>query len=81
MIRTQLYLPELLYREVAFIAKREKKKKAQVIREALEKGIEQKRPRQTVGEAFLELAKLGDRLNLKGPTDLSVNHDTYYEEL
>ena len=37
MIRTQIYLPKELYQEVAFTAEREKKTRAAVIREALEK--------------------------------------------
>ena len=81
MIRTQIYLPKSLYQEVQLMARSEKKAKAAVIRELLEQSIAVKKKHRTAGEALLELAKLGARLNLKGPKDLSVNHDKYYEEI
>jgi len=81
MIRTQVYLPKNLYIEVELLAKQEKKARARVIRELLEQSIAQKNRRNNAGEALLELARLGKRLNLKGPKDLSVNHDKYYEEI
>lgn len=80
MIRTQVYLPKMLYSEVSLIAKREKKAKAQVIRESLQRGLKQAKTG-TIGEALQELVDLGKKLNLRGPTDLSTNHDKYlYEE-
>ncbi len=81
MIRTQVYLPKVLYNEVQLVAQGEKKARAAVIRELLEQGIAQKKKQRTAGEALLELARLGKRLNLKGPKDLSINHDKYYEEI
>ncbi len=82
MIRTQVYLPKALYQQVDLVAKREKKAKAQVIRETLEEGLDKKQEAQeTVGEALLRLAALGKKLKLRGPRDLSTNHDKYlYEE-
>lgn len=80
MIRTQIYLPEDLYREIGWLAKKEKKAKAQVIREALEHSLESRR--ETIGEALGKLIKLGEKLHLHGPKDLSINHDKYlYEDL
>lgn len=79
MIRTQIYLPEDLYREIGWLAKKEKKAKAQVIREALEKEIEKKQG--NAGETLLKLAAMAKKYKWKGPKDLSVNHDKYlYEE-
>lgn len=75
MIRTQIYLPKELYQEIGWLAKKEKKAKAQVIREALEKDV--KKRQGSVGKALLELAELGKKLNLRGPKDLSINHDKY----
>jgi len=81
MIRTQVYLPKMLYSQVSLIAKREKKAKAQVIRESLKRGLKGTKT-ETVGEALLKLAELGKKLNLRGPKDLSTNHDKYlYEDL
>lgn len=79
MIRTQIYLPKELYEEVGLVAKRQKKPKAQVIREAIEEKMQEKRG--NAGEALLRLAALGKKLNITGPTDLSSRIDEYlYEE-
>lgn len=81
MILTQVYLPKVLYNEVQLVAQGEKKARAAVIRELLEQGIAQKKKQRSPREALLELARLGKRLNLRGPKDLSFNHDKYYEEI
>lgn len=81
MIRTQVYLTEELCRDIEIVARREKKPKAKVIRDSIEKGLAKKKPKQTAGEALLGLAELGEKLGVKGPTDLSTNHDSYYEEI
>lgn len=78
MIRTQIYLPEDLYREIGWLAKKEKKAKAQVIREALEKEVEKKQG--NAGETLLKLAAMAKKYKWKGPKDLSVNHDKYLYE-
>lgn len=78
MIRTQIYLPQQLYQAIDLVAKKEKKAKAQVIREALEKDMEKKQG--NAGKFLLEIAELGKKLNLKGPKDLSVNIDKYLYE-
>ncbi len=75
MIRTQIYLPEELYREIGWLAKKEKKAKAQVIREAIEKKVEKKRG--NAGETLLKLAAMAKKYKWKGPKDLSTNHDKY----
>lgn len=80
MIRTQIYLTKELYQEVAFTAKREKKPKAAVIREALGKGLIKKRSKKNAGSVLLEIAELGEKLKLKGPKDLSQNIDKYLYE-
>ena len=78
MIRTQVYLPKDLYRHIDLVAKRDKKAKAQVIREVLDEGIKKKHG--NAGEALLRLAKLGEKLNIRGPKDLSKNIDKYLYE-
>lgn len=78
MIRTQVYLPKDLYQHIDLVAKREKKAKAQVIREVLDEGIKKKHG--NAGEALLRLAKLGEKLNIRGPKDLSKNIDKYLYE-
>jgi len=78
MIRTQVYLPKDLYRNIDLIAKREKKAKAKIIREALEKSLAQKQG--NAGNVLLRIAKLAKKLNSKGPKDLSANIDKYLYE-
>lgn len=80
MKRTQIYLPESLEREIAFIAKKEGKPKAQVIREHLEANIASTRvgKAKNAGEALLELATHAVK---SGDPHLSQNIDKYlYEE-
>lgn len=79
MIRTQIYLPQQLYQAIDLVAKKEKKAKAQIIREALEKNMEKKQA--NAGETLLKLAAMAKKYKWKGPKDLSTNHDKYlYEE-
>ena len=77
MIRTQIYLPKSLYQNIGLIAKRENKSKAAVIRSILEKIIEKKINKQSLGEALEKLIESGKQFKMKGPTDLSTNHDKY----
>lgn len=78
MIRTQIYLPKELYQEVDWVAKKEKKPKAQVIREAIEKDVGKKRG--NAGDTLLKLAAMAKKYKWKGPKDLSTNHDKYLYE-
>lgn len=77
MIRTQVYLHKDQVQEIAFLAKKQKKDKAKVIRTLIQKGIEAEKDKQSVGNSLLELASLGKVLKLRGPQDLSTNLDTY----
>lgn len=76
MIRTQIYLPKDLYQEISLRAIREKKPKAQIIRENIKKGLEENKNKPS--KAFAQLAKNP----IKGlPADLSANIDKYlYDE-
>ncbi|MEK7165287.1 MAG: hypothetical protein AAB874_00575 [Patescibacteria group bacterium] len=59
------------------MAKSEKKVTAQVIRDLLEQGIKTTQRKKSLGNALLELSKLG----IRGPRNLSTNHDDYYKEI
>lgn len=80
MTRTQIYLPKDLYQEIALKAKVENKAKAVIIREALEDGLNKKLPKRNAGSVLLEIAAMADKLQTKGPKDLSINHDKYLYE-
>jgi len=79
MIRTQIYLPKQLYQVIDLVAKKEKKPKAEVIREALEKDMDKRHG--NAGSTLLEIAAMAKKYKWKGPKDLSKNIDKYiYEE-
>ena len=79
MIRTQVFLTEEQARDIKLRAKREKKREAEVIRELLSKGLHASRSTsgETTGEALLRLARLGEKLRVKAPTDVSSRIDDY----
>jgi len=75
MLRTQIYLPQDLRREIDVVARREKKPAAQVIRELLVDGVYSKQ-QESIGRAFSRLVNL----NARGPKDLSTRLDHYLYE-
>lgn len=79
MIRTQVYLTEQQAQTIKRQAHREQRPEAEVIRDLVDKGLLVSRGQkpQTAGESLLEVAALGERYGLKGPRDLSTNHDDY----
>ncbi|MBI1863812.1 hypothetical protein HYS03_01235 [Candidatus Woesebacteria bacterium] len=83
MIRTQVYLTEDLYQTIRLKAKKEKRPTAQLIRHLLETGLKEKnkKTKTNAGDALLRIARLGEKLKIKGPKYLSTNIDKYlYEE-
>jgi len=78
MLKTYLYIPDELDKQIIKAAKSQKKSKAEVIRKALEKGFESMETQKPGGaEVLLKLAEIAKKYNVKGPRDLSVNHDYY----
>lgn len=74
MVRTQIYIPEELHRELTFLAKKESLSLAELIRQFVRMGIKTKKRRRNSGKTLLELA----RYAVKGlPKDLSTKHDEY----
>ncbi len=81
MIRTFIYFPEELNREIENLAEDTKRSKATVIREALEEGLTSIKKQKSGGiEALLKIAELGEKINAHGPKDLSRNLDKYLWE-
>src|SRR3954451_21910077 len=79
MVRTQVYLTEEQARDIKIRAQRERRREADVIRDMLERGrlTSTGKRQETAGQAMLRLVEVVKRLGLKGPTDLSTNHDDY----
>ena len=74
MVRKQVYLTQELATDVWILAQKERKSQAEVIREVLTEGVDRQfRRLKRKSGSLLDLAKLG----IKGPRDLSRNHDEY----
>jgi len=79
MIRTQVYLTEEQTQEIKLRAKRENKAEAVIIRGLLDTGrnVSLHTNHESTGDALLRLAKLGEKLHVKAPADLSARIDHY----
>jgi len=64
-------------RDIKLRAKREEKPEAEVIRELVDLGfsVSESQNRESTGEALLRLAKLGEKLQVKAPANLSARID------
>lgn len=71
MIRTQIYLPEDLKQDLEFLAKREKKPVAEIVRRVLKREMASKKEATT--DIFAKIASYAG----KGPRDLSTNMFDY----
>ena len=76
MLKTYLYVPEQLEEKIKRTAKIQNKSKAEIIRQALEKGIAVVGRQGTASaQALLELEKLGKQVKLQGPRNSSQRID------
>lgn len=76
MLKTYLYVPDDLKEKINLTAKAQNKSKAEVIRQALEKGIVAVQNQGTASaQILLKLAKMGESANLKGPKNSSERID------
>ena len=78
MLKTYLYIPDQLARQVNSAVKVHHKSKAAILRHALEKGLASMR-QQDVSSAHVltKIAALGTKHKLVGPADSSKNFDKY----
>jgi len=70
MLKTYLYIPEYLDGKINLYAKTQKKSKAEVIRQAIEKGLTVLNQTGSA-QTLLMLAEIGERHKLKGIHDVS----------
>lgn len=70
MLKTYLYIPDHLEQKIINAAKQHKKSKAEVMRQALEKGVEILHERGSAA-SLLKLAEIGKKANFKGIHDSS----------
>lgn len=76
MHKTFVYFPNDLRQEIEALAKKEKKSKAKVIREALQQGLTAKKQQSGIDVLF-KIAELGRKYKPKGPRDASQKIDEY----
>ncbi|EKD91288.1 MAG: hypothetical protein ACD_30C00028G0007 [uncultured bacterium] len=79
MQRISVHIPEETKQRINFIAQSESKPEAEIIREAIDEGLEQIYPQKNSGQALLDLAKMAEKIPTKGklPKDLIKNLDYY----
>ena len=78
MLKTYLYVPDELEKRINLTAKIQNKSKAEVIRQALEKGITVVQNQGTASVKVLQkIAELGKKYNVKGPKDAVERFDEY----
>lgn len=78
MLKTYLYIPEKLEKQIVYIARTQNKSKAEIIRQALEKGLVSVQHQSAASaEVLLKIAALGKKNKVKGPRDSSTRMDEY----
>lgn len=78
MLKTYLYIPEQLEEKIKLTAKTQNKSKADVIRQALERGINDIQQEGTASaQVLLKIAELGRKYKVKGPKDAVERFDEY----
>lgn len=78
MLKTYLYIPEELNREIGYLVKMQNTSKAEVMRLVIKAGVAQIKNQKIGGaEVLLRLAEMGKKIHAKGPKDLSANLDKY----
>lgn len=76
MLRTYLYVPDWLNKRISQAAEARRTSKAEVMREALEKGIDLlERQGAASAEVLLKLADIGKVSHMSGPRDSSKRID------
>lgn len=79
MQRISVYIPDDTRQRINLIAKSKRQAESEVIRDALDEGLNKLHPKGGSAQTLLDLAEkakeilIGENL----PTDLSVNHDYY----
>jgi metal-responsive CopG/Arc/MetJ family transcriptional regulator len=76
MLKTYLYIPDDIAKRIDHAVRTQKKSKAEVIRQALDKGLAAGKSRSSA-QSLLALSRFAKENKIKGPRDASINHDYY----
>jgi len=74
MIRTQIYIPEEIHQATKFLAQKQGKSMAELLRSFITIGVVEERKKKKKQRSLSSLARLGIK---SGPKDLSKNIDKY----
>ncbi len=79
MQRISVFIPDDTRRRINMVARAKSKPESEVVRDALEEGLERLHPKSSSARALLDLAKMAEKIPSQAgdPTDLSINHDYY----
>lgn len=79
MQKISVYIPDDTKRRINLAAKAKSRPESEIIRDALEEGLEKIQPKSGSAQALLDLAKMAEKIPTKGklPKDLIENLDYY----
>lgn len=79
MQRISVYIPDDMRKQIQFLAKTKSKPESEVIRDALDEGLDVLHPKTSSGQALLDLAAMAKKIPTKGkvPVDAVKNMDYY----
>lgn len=78
MLKTYIYVPDNLNEKITRMAELRKESKAEIIRRALEKGLEVEQLQGSASaQVLLKIAELGKKYKVKGPKDAAEHFDEY----
>lgn len=79
MQRISVHIPTDLRRRIEIVARAKNKVESELVREALDKGLNVIYPKSSSAQALLNFAEMAKKIPTKGkvPKDASINHDYY----
>lgn len=79
MQRISVYIPAETRQRISLVAKAKSKAQSEIIRDALEEGLDAVYPKSSSGQALLDFARMAEKLPTEpgAPRDISINHDYY----
>lgn len=79
MQRISVYIPDDTKKRINLVARAKSKAESEIIRAALEEGLEKIHSKSTSAQALLDLVKMAEKIPTRGkvPKDASINHDYY----
>lgn len=79
MQRISVFIPDDTRKRINILARAKSKHESEVVRDALEEGLEKLHPKSNSAQALVDLAKMAEKIPTKGkiPQDAVTNMDYY----